>query len=301
MIMFLITLAFSGDLLKHEFSLGGDELARPVDLWVHKESFWILDQQLFEVIQFDRQNRIISRFGQEGQGPGELNNPSAIFVNDDFVYIYDFGKLHKFDHAGQFIDQQNLKPATLAHFSESGMLAMHTPFGKDLFSVFDLKGQRLRSYGNGMDNRVIINNAHKFIYVHLLHGNELFWLLKSGGDISKLNLDQPEETAKTLTTTTAWDLYRKKNSFSQTEENTFQLTGLPVNSLFKYNRYVCLLLDDETSDDRFILVLNEIGKQIKRAKTEKPYSLGIARGEHVFLFDLYDAVIDAYTVNVEWN
>ena len=73
-------------------------------LAVAREYVYLLDADERQVVVIDN-GREVYRFGSRGQGPGELNQPSAIDVLGDFVYVVDGNVLHRFDTKGRFIER----------------------------------------------------------------------------------------------------------------------------------------------------------------------------------------------------
>lgn len=56
---------------------------------------------------FDSKGKHLRNIGRKGGGPGELNNPIDMFIDEKYVFIYDNPeKLVRFDRLGNFVDSQ---------------------------------------------------------------------------------------------------------------------------------------------------------------------------------------------------
>ncbi len=80
------------------------------DLAVDKEgNLYILDSDRF--VKYDDQGRYIQTIGKTGEGPGEFQRPTKLFIHDSGdVYVNDRGRfIHIFTKNGIFKDKINLK------------------------------------------------------------------------------------------------------------------------------------------------------------------------------------------------
>jgi hypothetical protein len=76
----------------------------------------ILDQDLLFVLDplspqpvkvFDSSGNHVRNIGRKGGGPGEFNNPIDLFIDGQYVYLYDNPeKLLRFDQEGKFVDSR---------------------------------------------------------------------------------------------------------------------------------------------------------------------------------------------------
>ncbi len=65
----------------------------------------VLDRGNRLIHVFDTSGKLLSRFGKEGNGPGELNNAGRIFAFNERVVIQNFQKLMVFDYNGTLITE----------------------------------------------------------------------------------------------------------------------------------------------------------------------------------------------------
>jgi len=79
-----------------------------------KGNILILDRGNFRIQKFDKNGKYIQSIGREGQGPGEFERPSSLYLDsDDNILVEDSGsKVHIFDKDGEF-----KKAITLTQFT----------------------------------------------------------------------------------------------------------------------------------------------------------------------------------------
>ena len=67
-----------------------------------KGNYYITDTRAHAVVIFDSSGRYLKRFGQHGQGPGDLGMPMSIFIIDDLLVVNEPGnrRLQYFDFNG---------------------------------------------------------------------------------------------------------------------------------------------------------------------------------------------------------
>lgn len=82
----------------------------------------ILDRGNFRIQKFDKQGKYIQSIGRQGQGPGEFEHPSTLYLDsDDNIYVVDSGrKVHIFDKDGEFEKAITLKEFTRPIMSVTG-------------------------------------------------------------------------------------------------------------------------------------------------------------------------------------
>lgn len=105
--------------LDEELSIGEAEgreeyvFSRIRDVEVDKAGrIYALDSNEANVKVFDRDGNYIRTIGRKGQGPGELQSPNDIYIDDkDKIYISDVGndRLSVFNEHGDFIDSFNFQ------------------------------------------------------------------------------------------------------------------------------------------------------------------------------------------------
>ncbi len=98
-------------------------LAHPTDLVVDKRGrLYVLDARNSQVVVIDSAGSLDRQFGRPGAGPGELNRPGAIAVQQDTVVVLDTGnaRIQRWRTSGEFVGVQQLEG-----FTGSGPVALH--------------------------------------------------------------------------------------------------------------------------------------------------------------------------------
>jgi hypothetical protein len=137
----------------------GPFLAHPLSLAVTPDGrFFISDQRQDQVFVFDKLGKFLNKFGQSGQGPGDLLRPQGILSLDSRVIVREAGNMRfqLFDMSGRYLD--GFKAAKVyADFTASEDRLYATPFlpteapstaGLKLIEVLDLRGNLLSSFGD---------------------------------------------------------------------------------------------------------------------------------------------------------
>ncbi len=142
----------------------GDELLRPSGIAINKrlERLYVTDTAGHKVVVYDLEGNRLFDLGQRGDGPGEFNFPTNIFIDgEDRVYVTDslnfrievftsegeilthFGQLGKV--SGSFN-----KPKGIAVDSDGHIYVVDTLF--DNVQIFDFGGRLLLAFGeSGVD------------------------------------------------------------------------------------------------------------------------------------------------------
>jgi hypothetical protein len=112
-----------------------------------ERNIYVLDSKKTEVFKYDENGLFKLSFGQEGQGPGQFENPRAIATHKDKIYILDFFKIIVFRNDGTFlssfpIDFQGIDIA----FDDKGQLVVSGPGKQNIFHVYD-NARLVGSYG----------------------------------------------------------------------------------------------------------------------------------------------------------
>ena len=95
--------------LEEDLSIGNEEdenymFYRGVSIEVDsEENIFVLDRGNFRIQKFDRNGKYLQSIGRQGQGPGEFERPSTLYLDsDDNLYVEDSGKVHIFNKGGEF-------------------------------------------------------------------------------------------------------------------------------------------------------------------------------------------------------
>ena len=146
--------------LEEDLSIGNEEdenyafyrIGMPV---VDSEgNIFVLDSGNFQIQKFDRNGKYLQSIGRQGQGPGEFERPSTLYLDsDDNLYVEDSGKVHIFNKGGEFKNAITLteytRPITgefgitkegslIAHTLSRGERKSDMPMDYDTFFNIDL-------------------------------------------------------------------------------------------------------------------------------------------------------------------
>lgn len=88
------------------FSFGEANLNCPQDVAAVGQKFFVLDRGLNEVLIFNAQGRVISRFGGYGENAGLFKDAMGISADDEFLVVADTGnyRIQIFNHSGELVD-----------------------------------------------------------------------------------------------------------------------------------------------------------------------------------------------------
>lgn len=109
-----------------------------------------------EIVEFDLMGRFLSRFGQNGQGPGEFNRPRRLmFVNDRIlVHDWDNRRIQFFDNKRNYLKSFKLLKTyyDMANNKEGLIFAAprHNDGESSLVDVLSQDGRLLYSFGEPM-------------------------------------------------------------------------------------------------------------------------------------------------------
>jgi len=112
---------------------------------------YILDGLKKRVRKYDKNGNFKLSFGEEGQGPGQLDAPQAIAFYENKIYILDFFKLHIFSQNGEYLSSFpiNFRGIDIG-FNAKGQLLIMGPRKQDIVHVFE-NGELKYSYGELFD------------------------------------------------------------------------------------------------------------------------------------------------------
>jgi len=83
------------------------------DMITFEENYFILDQQNFRVLKFDKDGKFLARWGTEGKGPGEFTRPEKIVLDEDgHLYVLDGSgsfEIQKFDQSGNELNTYTIE------------------------------------------------------------------------------------------------------------------------------------------------------------------------------------------------
>lgn len=135
------------------------------DIKVDSEgNIYVLERGQKRVQKFDNKGNFILTIDAEGQGPGELKNPIALFVTKDYyIYVLDNENLRvsKFDPIGIFISsfKPKYKPIDFVVDSRNNVIILED--GDPNFKLFKYneKGNLISSFGKIIAGKNIFETA----------------------------------------------------------------------------------------------------------------------------------------------
>lgn len=85
-----------------------EKLLAPVDVaCAYGDSTYVIDKELYQVLEYNSNGTLLNSFGGLGDGEGEFNNPSSLAIDSrGNIYIVDTGndRIQKLDRDGAFIE-----------------------------------------------------------------------------------------------------------------------------------------------------------------------------------------------------
>lgn len=144
-------------------AFGNGELQRPTGLALNQDSglLYVTDTRANEIKIYDKQGRLIKRFGNAGDDAGQLNSPTYIAVSNGRIYVTDTlnARIQVFDTEGQWLQEigergryiGNLtRPKGIAVSSDGMIYVVESYY--DYLLVFDREGQFLLPIGGSGSN-----------------------------------------------------------------------------------------------------------------------------------------------------
>jgi DNA-binding beta-propeller fold protein YncE len=161
---------------KYLKKIGSSDLfVRPAGIAIYEARIYVVDTHSHQVFVLNRQDgNLLFRFGKNGQGQGEFNYPTNIFIGiDGLIYITDSMnfRIQIFDRDGKFLSSFGnpgdgpgdlSKPKGIAVDSDGNIYIADAHF--DNVQIFDKSGRLLLIFGNtGRKNGEFILPAGVFI------------------------------------------------------------------------------------------------------------------------------------------
>lgn len=140
---------------------------------------FILDNKLKRLFKINSKGDFIKKGGQEGQGPGEFQNPICFCMNDKAVFVSDTYKFEILVFDKDLVFKRSFKTTksymTIA-ISKNGLLIV-TPFRmtreSPLVDVIDESGKLLYSFADGLYGNKTSWNINNFVYIDVNDKNEI--------------------------------------------------------------------------------------------------------------------------------
>lgn len=86
----------------------------------NQENIYALDTRMNCILKFDSRGNYLQKIGRKGQGPGEFERPSNLFVdNQHYLYASDKRKIHVFNSIGKFVKSIRLEYEIYEFFVDS--------------------------------------------------------------------------------------------------------------------------------------------------------------------------------------
>ena len=67
-------------------------------------NLYVLERGNCRLQKFDPDGQYLQTIGKKGQGPGEFENPSQLFLGEENIYVSEYRKIHIFNVKGKFIN-----------------------------------------------------------------------------------------------------------------------------------------------------------------------------------------------------
>ncbi len=138
--------------------LGADIRGKPVDVFAHAGSVYVLDIEKHSVTSFSEEDWSVQVTVREDStsAPGYLFSPTNIWVDDTHIYVSDIGdqKIKIFDHQGSFASSvgslgmnlgQFTRPKGVASDMYDNVYVVDAAF--ENVQIFDAKGSLLLAFG----------------------------------------------------------------------------------------------------------------------------------------------------------
>ena len=142
--------------LKFEKVFISDQSVRITGIFYFRKKLYAVDTLNHRISIFDQNGKLIKTFGGRGNGDGEFNYPTHIWVDESSIYITDAlnFRIQIFDLTGNYISKFGKNGKYGGDFSKPKAIAVDS--GKRIYvsdvmfdnvQVFDIKGQFLTYFG----------------------------------------------------------------------------------------------------------------------------------------------------------
>ncbi len=133
------------------------------------------------VLKMSRTGKFIRKIGRKGMGPGDLYLPYKItFVNGKIIVV-DNNAFSIFDKQGRFIFKFRKFLPFETFTADSKYIYAYLPRKKNVITVFDYKGNRVRNFGELYENykkvKMTFNIIHKLFEANIVVDNKNVYLI----------------------------------------------------------------------------------------------------------------------------
>lgn len=170
---------------------------------------FILERGNCRIQKFDKNGKYLQTIGKKGQGPGELERPYSLFLDqNNNIYVSDRRKIHFFNHTGEFVktvplsDQVNdfwVSPegnifgliTTRVERERTKLVVKMNSEGKILENIaqFAEVTQVMRKSGNVVQTFSITHSYNPSLYLVFSNDSQIFYGDSSEYSFSRINLD----------------------------------------------------------------------------------------------------------------
>jgi hypothetical protein len=122
------------------------------DIKFSNNKIYASDLKADRILIFNENLELENIFGITGNGPGELRNPSKLFLSNDTIFVYDVGgnRINVYRTNGNYLKQIILEKGTKIYEEfvvKNGNIYVSNPLGDYPISVFDLDGRLINQFG----------------------------------------------------------------------------------------------------------------------------------------------------------
>jgi len=174
-------------------------LFRPNDVALDNDgNIYVLDSGNFRVQKYDPNGMFLKTFGKKGQGPGELENPSALSIDaENNILVNDKGVIEYLDQSGKEFKRITLDPPannthilTPSKFISGRTGLSFAPEILPLLNIFDQNGSQLSEFGEPVEHNIpMANNNENNINYAFDNKSNIYLTFRSKNRIEKFSID----------------------------------------------------------------------------------------------------------------
>lgn len=251
---------------------------------IDKEGFiYAVDNREHTVFIFNKEGKLLGKFGGWGQGPGELQWPAKISVDKKSgeIFVKDNTGINMFGPGRDFIRRIRTFTGILNLDAGNGRIAVIEPIPgeNDLIGLYDYRGFRIKSLGRKYDldysksqeiPPVLLDRMANEGTV-LLDGNHVYYVSYVFAEIRKYDLSGEPISEKKLSSPEDIEKYRKQyrqilfeTGVKKNKDGT--ITNIRIlNDACLYGEHIYLLMLGYITNGRYqIIVVDKQSLEVKK-------------------------------------